>query len=57
MTKRGQVKWNDLQPKEKILTEGTFFHLVSQVFVGRGNDSYLNLDRMIRADGFYFSVL
>jgi hypothetical protein len=48
---------NNLQPKKKILAKGTFFHLVSKILIGRRNNSDLNLNMMIRADGSYLSVL
>ena len=51
------MNWDNLEAEEEVLAEGTFFYLVRQFLISRGDHSYMYRDGMICTHGPDFAVL
>ena len=57
LAQRRKLHGNHVQAVEEVLAEALFADLVAQVAVGGRDDSYVDMPRLVRADGADFLVL
>src|SRR5437016_2554561 len=57
VSKRRQIDGDRIKPVHQILAKAAFFHLGLDVAVGRGNNTYIDLDGAVRTDPPYLALL